>query len=32
MLILKAMAYILLSYNQENIKQEELKNGIYRLL
>lgn len=25
MLILNAMAYILLSYNQENIKQEEVK-------
>lgn len=32
MLILNAMAYILPSYNQENIKQEKLKNGIYRLL
>ncbi len=32
MLILNAMAYILLSHNQENIKQEEVKNGIYRLL
>ena len=29
MLILNAMAHILLSYNQENIKQEELKYGIY---